>query len=234
MTISTETKGRNLINICGVGNEDTLLPYKGLADWLIVLAETVVVMQDAVRAYEKSLQDAGVVLPSTIGSILPDYLNVKNKVVVDASDLANVDPLLSGVTSQLDLDELIQICENVPPLCWSHFVGKTDEAKWMKGFPVATLTDLANELEDVSSDAAVAIRAFIEKNCPKNWEVKFSRLVEQDYTIIVEAATEQEAREAVLRYGVGATATYQPDWDEEREYEECSHIESIEETDEEA
>ena len=237
MTISTERQtlgSRNLEDICGVGNENTVLSYKALADWAIVLAETVQVMQDHVHAYEKLLESEGVTLPSIAGSILADYLNVKNKVVIDAEDLAGIiDPILNDCKKHLDLNQFIQICENVPPLCWSHFVGTTDKAKQINGFPVATLTDLANELENVSSDAAVAIRAFIEKNCPRNWEVQFSRLVEQEFTIIVQAATEQEARDEVLRYGVDASHSYQPDWDEEREYEACSHIESVEETDEE-
>jgi hypothetical protein len=241
MTISTETKtSRNLIDICGIGNEKTVLSYKALADWSIILAETIVVMQDAVRAYEKVLQDAEVKLPSILGSILPDYLNQKNKVVVDVEEIADApDPLVHGFppqkpdTVELDLEQFIEICGNTPPLCWSHFVGKTDSAMLTSSPPTASLNDLAYGLEEVSSEATAAVRAYIEKNCPKNWEVKFSRLVEQDFTIIVQAATEQEAKDEVLRYGVNASHSCLPDWDEEREYEECSHIESIEETDEE-
>lgn len=231
MTISTETKGRNLEDICGVGNEKTVLSYKQLAGYAIILAETIQVMQDHSRDYEKRLQDAEYKNPSPY--VLPEYLNVKDKVVIDASDVAGVDPILDDHKKHLDLNQFIQICENVPPLCWSHFIGKTDGAMQLTTPSTGQLNDLANELEQVSSEAAAAVRAYIEKHCAKNWEVKFSRLVEQDFTIIVQAATEQEARDEVLRYGVDATATYLPDWDEEREYEVCANIESVEQTDEE-
>lgn len=232
MTIATERQtlgSRNLVDICGRGNEKTVLAYKNLADWATLLAETILVMQDAMEGFKAAMPESAD-LPK-----LPDYLNVKGKVVVDVEEIADAqhDPLVHGDTVQLDLEQFIKICQNVPPLCWSHFVGMTDKAKQIDGFPVATLTDLANEIEDVSSDAAVAVRAFIEKNCPKNWEVKFSRLVEQDFTIIVKAATKEQAKKEVETYGIDATETYQPDWDEEREYEACANIESVEETDEE-
>lgn len=231
MTISTERQtlgSRNLVDICGTGNENTLLAYRNLADYSILLAETILVMQDSIEGFKAAMPESAD-LPK-----LPEYLNVKGKVIVDVEDMADApDPLVHGDTVQLDLEQFIKICKNVPPMCWSHFVGTTDKPKQINGFPVATLTDLANELEDVSSDAAVAIRAFIEKNCPKNWEVKFSRLVEQDFTIIVQAATEQEAKDEVLMYGIDASHSYQPDWDDEREYEVCANIESVEETDEE-
>ena len=236
MTISNVTiknaASRNLVDICGIGNEKTVLSHKALADWAIVLAETVVVMQDAVDAYEKSLQDAGVVLPSTIGSILPEYLNVKDKVIIDVCDLDDGDPMILSDTVQLDLDQFISICENVPPLCWSHFMGKTDGAMQTSSPPTANLNDLADELEEVSSEAAAAVRAYIEKHCPKTYIVKFSHLVEQDFEIEVKAANEDAARKAVLMYGIDATEEYKPDWEDERVYEECANIESIELSDE--
>lgn len=117
MTISNVTiknaTGRNLVDICGIGNEKTVLSYKALSDWSIILAETILVMQDHVHAYEKVLQDAEVELPSILGSILPDYLNQKNKVVVDVEEIAEADPMILGDTVQLDLNQFIEICEKI-------------------------------------------------------------------------------------------------------------------------
>ena len=236
MTISNVTiknaASRNLVDICGMGNEKTVLSHKALADWAIILAETILVMQDSVRAYEKSLQDANLELPSIIGSILPDYLDVKDKVVIDASDLADPDPILDDCKVQLDLNQFMQVCENAPPLCWSHFMGKTDGAMQTSSPPTARLNDLVEELEDSSEVASAAVQAYIEKHCPKTYIVKFSHLVEQDFEIEVKAANEDAARKAVLTWGIDATEEYKPDWEDERIYEECANIESVELSDE--
>ena len=236
MTISNVTiknaEGRNLVDICGTGNEKTVLSYKALADWARVLAETVQVMQDHVHAYERLLESEGVTLPSIAGSILADYLNVENNVFIDASDLADADPMIVGDKVRLDLNQFIQICGNVPPLCWSNFVGKTDSAMQTSNPPTANLNDLADELDPVSSEAAAAVRAYIEKHCPKTYIVKFSHLVEQDFEIEVKAANEDAARKAVQTWGIDATEEYKPDWEDERIYEECANIESVELSDE--